>query len=95
MKVLTCILFYLFLGANAIVVIVAAGISAILLSYNIDKLSITGHIKSGLPPVQLPKFSVSDTNTTISADEIFKVCKVQYNVGSKKLLVNKNVASYF
>lgn len=58
-------------SANAIVVIVASGISAILLSYDIDKLTITGHIKSGLPPVQLPKFSVSDVNTTISAGEIF------------------------
>lgn len=71
---LTIYCFNLFLGANAIVVIVASGISAILLSYDIDKLTITGHIKSGLPPVQLPKFSVSDVNTTISAGEIFTVC---------------------
>lgn len=68
--------FDLFLGANAIVVIVASGITAILLSYNIDKLTVTGHIKSGLPPVQFPKFSVSDVNTTISAGEIFTVCKI-------------------
>lgn len=60
-------------GANAIVVIVTSGIVAILQYYDINKLSITGHIRSGLPPVRLPKFSVSDANSTYTTQEVFTV----------------------
>ncbi|XP_071132678.1 sodium-independent sulfate anion transporter-like isoform X2 [Mytilus edulis] len=70
-KVARYILWLVGTSANAIVVISASGIVAILLSYDVDKLTITGHIKSGLPPVKVPAFSVSDGNTTISTSEIF------------------------
>ena len=48
-------------GANAIIVIVGAVIAAVLLHYDVDKLTITGDIKSGLPPFKLPAFTLDYT----------------------------------
>ncbi|ESP01400.1 hypothetical protein LOTGIDRAFT_212898 [Lottia gigantea] len=59
-------------GANAVVVISAAGIAASLISMNIkDKITITGHLKQGLPPLQVPAFSIHTRNITQSTGEIF------------------------
>jgi len=55
-------------------VISASGIVAILLSQDIkDKITITGDIKSGLPPFKPPAFSLKNGNETISTGTIFKV----------------------
>ena len=63
-----------FLGANAIVVVAASGVSAILITKGIkDKLSLTGDIQAGLPPVAIPKFSVTNGNVTITTSELFAV----------------------
>ena len=54
-------------GANAIIVIVAAIIAAIYIHYDVHELTITGDIKAGLPPFQLPNFSLTyqSSNQTI------------------------------
>ena len=66
-------LLLLILAANAIIVVGASGIAAILLSQNIDKLTLTGNIKAGLPPVRFPDFSIKDGNTTITTGDLFSV----------------------
>ncbi|KAL5017931.1 hypothetical protein ScPMuIL_003653 [Solemya velum] len=58
-------------GANAVIVVTAASIAASLLAYNVDKLSLTGKLKAGIPSFQPPKFSLQNGNTTITADQIF------------------------
>ncbi|XP_033749910.1 sodium-independent sulfate anion transporter-like isoform X2 [Pecten maximus] len=58
-------------AANAIIVITASGVVAILRSQNIDDaISITGDIEPGLPPFRAPSFSVQNGNETISAGTI-------------------------
>ena len=56
-----------FPGANAIIVIVAAIIAAIYIHYDVHELTITGDIKAGLPPIQLPNFSLTyqSSNQTV------------------------------
>ncbi|XP_050408906.1 sodium-independent sulfate anion transporter isoform X1 [Patella vulgata] len=59
-------------GANAVIVISAAGVAAGLIGLNIkDKLSITGELKAGLPPFRVPDFTLESGNITQSAGEIF------------------------
>ncbi|XP_076444459.1 sodium-independent sulfate anion transporter-like isoform X2 [Babylonia areolata] len=53
-------------AANAIIVISAAGITAGLLSHDIDVITITGNITSGLPPFGAPQFSNPAINLTTS-----------------------------
>lgn len=60
---------------NAIVVMGAAGLAAILEMYGHVPFSLTGTIPPGLPPFKPPSFSVSDGNTTYNAEDIFKVLK--------------------
>ena len=62
-----------FSARNAIVVIVAAGATAILIENGIDVFSVTGHIRSGLPPFQFPNFTMQYNNETISAGQILGV----------------------
>ncbi|XP_021350031.1 sodium-independent sulfate anion transporter-like [Mizuhopecten yessoensis] len=58
-------------AANAIIVISASGVVAILRSQNInDAISITGDIQQGLPSFSAPSFSVQNGNDTISAGTI-------------------------
>lgn len=58
-------------AANAIIVISAAGVVAILRSQgHNDTVSITGDIKPGLPPFKPPSFSVQNGNETISGVSI-------------------------
>ncbi|KAL4240737.1 hypothetical protein ACF0H5_001525 [Mactra antiquata] len=59
------------IGANAIVVITAAGIVAILHQYgHDDAITITGYVKPGLPPFQFPKFELQNGNETLVAKDI-------------------------
>lgn len=51
------------ISANAIIVISAAIIASILLENGIDKLTITGHVTPGLPPIRLPDFSIDRPGT--------------------------------
>ena len=50
-------------GANVLVVIVAASITAGLISYDIHVITITGNITSGLPGFTLPQFSYGNVST--------------------------------
>ncbi|XP_067670995.1 sodium-independent sulfate anion transporter-like [Haliotis asinina] len=68
-------------GANAIIVISAAGIAASLLSQNITgKLTITGHLKEGLPPFKPPSFSVSNGTHTYTASDIFSTIGAGFGI---------------
>jgi len=58
---------------NAIVVVVAAGLAAILLHYGIDALSLTEEVQPGLPKFAIPSFEVHDGNTTYTYEDIFEV----------------------
>ncbi|PVD37442.1 hypothetical protein C0Q70_00032 [Pomacea canaliculata] len=51
-------------GANAIVVIVAAGVAAGMLSHNINVFSLTGKITPGIPNFEPPAFSNPSINLT-------------------------------
>lgn len=62
------------LASNAIVVISASGVAAILISQGKNNtLSITGHLKPGLPDFKPPDFSYTKDNITITASTIFSV----------------------
>ncbi|GFY43458.1 sodium-independent sulfate anion transporter [Trichonephila inaurata madagascariensis] len=60
------------IARNALLVLSCAGIAAILISYDIDELSLTHSVKAGLPPFELPSFSYhafdNVTNKTIDKD---------------------------
>ncbi|KAH9499580.1 hypothetical protein Btru_074179, partial [Bulinus truncatus] len=59
-------------ACNAIVVITAAGVVAIMEEHGLnDTVAVTGHIKSGMPDVSFPKFEVDVGNVTLSTKEIF------------------------
>ncbi|XP_062612183.1 sodium-independent sulfate anion transporter-like [Saccostrea cucullata] len=59
-------------ASNAIVVISASGVAAILISQGKNNtLSITGKIKGGLPDFKPPDFSYSQDNITFSTSDIF------------------------
>ena len=77
-----------FSGANAIIVIVAAIIAAIYIYYDVNELTITGDIKAGLPPFQLPNFSLTyqSSNQTVHHDfgEVLSV-SLQYLTSRKHL----------
>lgn len=61
------------IGANAIIVITAAGVVAIMHMYGYtSQFSITGYVKPGLPPFKPPSFSVQNGNSTIEAGEILQ-----------------------
>ncbi|KAI0234937.1 Sodium-independent sulfate anion transporter [Lamellibrachia satsuma] len=57
---------------NAIVVVTASGVAALLISKNIDVFSQTTHVQPGLPPFSLPKFSIHSGNVSLSTPAIFK-----------------------
>ena len=62
------------LASNAIVVISASGVAAILISQGHNNtLSITGHLKPGLPDFKPPDFSYTQDNITITSNKIFSV----------------------
>ncbi|XP_059145996.1 sodium-independent sulfate anion transporter-like isoform X2 [Physella acuta] len=59
-------------SANVIVVVSAAGVVAILETYNIKNvISVTGKIKAGMPPFEPPKFEINKGNITMSSGELF------------------------
>ncbi|KAK2166857.1 hypothetical protein LSH36_34g03057 [Paralvinella palmiformis] len=66
------ILWLLGTARNAIVVVVAAGLAAILLHYGIDALSLTEEVQPGLPKFAIPSFEVHDGNTTYTYEDIFE-----------------------
>ena len=58
----------------------ATGLAYALYSHNIKKFTLTGHIKSGLPPAQFPMFSANlynvsshEYNLTLTSKDIFSV----------------------
>lgn len=65
---------------NALLVLICAGIAALLLSYDIEVLTLTQRVKPGLPPFAFPVFSYTYfnniTNQTIHKDfiHIVQVC---------------------
>ncbi|XP_071040168.1 sodium-independent sulfate anion transporter isoform X1 [Parasteatoda tepidariorum] len=63
---------------NALLVILCASIAALLLSHDIDVLTLTKTVKAGLPPFALPPFSINyynnATNTTVHKD-FFEMCQ--------------------
>ena len=66
----------LFLTArNAIIVILAAGIAALMLNNDHDYFTLTGNITAGLPDFAVPSFTIYDEvhNHTMSAKEVFSV----------------------
>lgn len=66
--------FFMILASNAIVVISASGVAAILISQGHNNtLSITGHLKPGLPDFKPPDFSYTQDNITITSNKIFSV----------------------
>lgn len=70
-KVFRKFIWLLGIGANAIVVIAAAGVVAIMHHYgHTTEISITGYVEPGLPPFKAPAFSVQNGNVTIGASEI-------------------------
>lgn len=59
------------IAKNALIVVTASGIVAIMHSYGYKtEISITGDVPAGLPPFQIPNFSVKNGNETISFGEI-------------------------
>ncbi|XP_055861215.1 sodium-independent sulfate anion transporter-like isoform X4 [Biomphalaria glabrata] len=59
-------------ASNAIVVISASGVVAILEYRGMtDYIRVTGHIKPGLPEFTLPRFQVDTGNVTLSTGQIF------------------------
>ncbi|CAL1531225.1 unnamed protein product [Lymnaea stagnalis] len=59
-------------ASNAIVVISAAGVVAILESQGFnDTITVTGEIAAGLPTLSIPKFEINNENITMSTGEIF------------------------
>ena len=71
------ILFYTCLstsaGRNAIVVVTASCMAALLISKDIDVFSQTSHVRPGLPSFSLPKFSVHSGNVSLSTADVFQV----------------------
>lgn len=60
------------IAANAIVVVVATAVVAIMHHFgHTTEISITGYVNPGLPPFKLPEFSYLKGNTTVEANEMF------------------------
>ena len=62
---------------NAVIVILAGGLYAILLQYDIRAFTASNHIPAGLPPFQIPDISIysPSENRTITTGEIFSVSR--------------------
>lgn len=73
------------ISANAIIVIVAAFIAAIYIHYDVKELTITGDIRAGLPPFQLPNFSLSYQSANQTVHKHFG--DVLSHIGSGLLIV--------
>lgn len=61
-------------AANAIIVIVAAGVAAIMETSGVqlnETITVTGEIAAGMPPFEVPSFEYHNGNETISGGEIF------------------------
>jgi len=69
----TSLLFVCVAARNAIIVVIASGVSAGFLQHNHTPFTLTGHIKPGLPQFKAPSFTLSYENTTLSASEVFSV----------------------
>ena len=58
-----------------------AGIAAILEKYGHgDAISITGHVKAGLPPFKLPDFSYTQGNVTHTTGDVFGVGLLSFSI---------------
>ena len=60
---------------NAIIVIIASSMAAILYHNDIEKFTLTGNITSGIPPFRPPSFTLTDGNHTYSVQDFFDVSK--------------------
>ena len=70
--IISDVLFYI-AGRNAIVVVTASCMAALLISKDIDVFSQTSHVRPGLPSFSLPKFSVHSGNVSLSTADVFQV----------------------
>jgi len=57
---------------NAVVVVIASGVSAGFIAHNLKPFSLTGHIKAGLPPFKAPSFTVAYNETVLSSSEVLE-----------------------
>jgi len=65
-----CVIF----AARNAVVMIATGVLAFYLSvYRIGNLSLTGEVKSGLPAIKVPAFTLDKNNITYTTGELFSV----------------------
>jgi hypothetical protein len=76
---------------NAVIVVMAGGATAICASRHLQPFSASNNIPPGLPPFQVPKFTLGPplANQTYSTDVIFRV---RLNIYVKKLRVQ--IATY-
>jgi len=60
---------------NAIIVVMASGVAAIMIKYDHDYFTLTGNITAGLPSFEVPRFSLYDPahNVTMGPKEVFEV----------------------
>ena len=88
-----------FSARNAFVMIGTGVVAYMMLSFDIDVFSLTGDVKPGLPPFEIPKFTVEVGNFTMTTGEVFSVsaqlilsptnyvqCKVKYKRSSTQVL---------
>lgn len=62
------------LAARNAVVMIATGVLAYYFSiYSIGNLSLTGEVKSGLPAIIIPAFTLDKNNITYTTGELFSV----------------------
>lgn len=71
-KICQKLIWVLSTARNAIVVILSAGLGAILYHNDLEPFSLTGNITSGIPPLRLPEFTITTDNSTMSTSECFQ-----------------------
>ena len=79
-------------GANAIIVVSASGVVAILHSYGHNEtLSITGKVQSGLPPFRFPHTSLHNGNETLAFGDILGVNIYQSKIETQWIFYVKKI----
>jgi len=58
---------------NAIIVIIASSMAAVLYHNDIEKFTLTGNITSGIPPFKPPSFTLTHGNHTFTVADFFEV----------------------
>ena len=60
---------------NAIVVIIASSMAAVLYHNDVNKFTLTGNITSGIPSFKPPEFTLTHENHTYTVTDFFEVSK--------------------